>query len=147
MKVFGFTASNGKKLNFVVPTPFTAEVWAPLVKSKLYPFLKKNFPNRRQFTILLDGEKVLHAPAAKRAMEEKGIRVFPHWPKYSPDVKPQENVWPGQKRICAAARRTTTPLRLSEKQCWPHATRIRADTSWCLGWLTACSSSSTRRAP
>ena len=26
-------------------------------------------------------------------MDEGGVSVFPNWPKYSPDLNPQENVW------------------------------------------------------
>ena len=77
----------------MIPKPFTAEKWAALVKSKLAPFLKKSFPGKESFTILLDGEQLLHAPAAKAAMAEKGISVLSGWPKYSPDINPQENVW------------------------------------------------------
>ena len=92
-KVFGLTTSNGKSLEFLVPTPWNAEVWAGLVRTKLAPFLKKSFPNRNTFEILLDGEKILHAPAAKKAYNDNGITLLKPWPKYSPDLNPQENVW------------------------------------------------------
>lgn len=92
-KVFGLTASNGKSLVFLVPKHYTAELWAADIKKHLKPFLKKAFPGKSAFTILLDGEKLLHAPVAKAAMRECGISVLPHWPKYSPDLNPQENVW------------------------------------------------------
>jgi hypothetical protein len=92
-KVFGFTASSGKMLAFLVPSPWSTEKWARLVKTQLAPFLKAAFPNRREFQILLDGEKVLHGPAAKTAFREHKITVLPSWPKYSPDLNPQEHVW------------------------------------------------------
>ena len=44
-----------------------------MVKEKLGPALKREFPNRQQITILLDGEKVFRAPEAKRA--RKGLRL------------------------------------------------------------------------
>ena len=92
-KVFGLTASSGEQLAFLVPKPWDQHIWANLVTSKVLPFLKKIFPNRSSYQILLDGEHVLHTPAAKRAFAEAGITIFPGWPGYSPDLNPQENVW------------------------------------------------------
>ena len=68
--MFGFTTSNGKTLAFCVPKKWTCEEWAIEIKRKLVPFLKKSFPNRETFKILLDGEKLLHGAAAKRAYKE-----------------------------------------------------------------------------
>ena len=92
-KVFGLTTSCGKSLCFLVPSRLTAETWAAFMKKRVVPFMKKTFPDRTTFTILFDGEKLLHAPEAKRAMREGGVSVLPNWPKYSPDLNPQENVW------------------------------------------------------
>lgn len=92
-KIFGLTTSNGKKLCFLVPRPWKAEDWAVDIKNRVVPFLKKAFPNKTTFTILLDGEKLLHAPVAKAAMEAGGIKVFLNWPGYSPDLNPEEHVW------------------------------------------------------
>jgi|MEHZ01.5.fsa_nt_MEHZ011409100.1_1 hypothetical protein len=93
-KVFGFTTSNGKVLAFLVPKSWAAEQWAPLIKKKLGPFLKRSFPDRNSFTVLLDGEKVFHAPVAKAAFRDQGINILPGWPAESPELNPQENVWP-----------------------------------------------------
>ena len=93
VKVFGFTASTGAQLNFLVPTPWDSAVWAKLVKSKLVPWLKKIFPNRTSYNILLDGEKLLHAPEAKAAYRKFNITIEPAWPGYSPEFNPQENIW------------------------------------------------------
>jgi len=99
-KVFGLSTSNGKELAFLVPTPFSTAEWAVLVRQKVWPFLKKAFPNRRSYEILLDGEKLLHAPAAKAAYAHCNISILPFWPKYSPDLNPQENVWAwAEKRL------------------------------------------------
>ena len=93
-KVFGITTSNGKVLAFLVPKPWSAEQWAVQVKKKVGPFLKKAFPGKSSFTVLLDGEKLLHAPVAKAAFREQGMTALPGWPPYSPELNPQENVWP-----------------------------------------------------
>ena len=92
-KLFWFTTSNGKSLAFLVPKGYTAELWAEDVKKKVAPFLKKAFPTLSSFQILLDGEALLHSPVAKKAMKDNGISLLPGWPKYSPDLNPQENVW------------------------------------------------------
>ena len=94
-EVFGCTTSAGESLAFLAPTPLTSEIWAGLVKTKLGPFLKRQFPGRQSSQILLDGEGLLHGPPAKAAMASQGITILPGWPKYSPDSNPQENVWKG----------------------------------------------------
>ena len=76
-----------------MPIPWDATVWAGFVRTRLGPFLKKCYPTATSFQILLDGEKLLHAPAAKNAYKEFGITTLPKWPKYNPDLNPQENVW------------------------------------------------------
>ena len=91
--MFGISTSTGKSLAFLVPKPWDSEQWAKEVKKRVVPFFKKAFPGKSSFTILLDGEKLLHAPVAKAAMTAGGIKIFPGWPKYSPDLNPQENVW------------------------------------------------------
>ena len=35
----------------------------------------------------------MHGPAAKKAFQDSNITILPDWPKYSPDLNPQENVW------------------------------------------------------
>ena len=92
-KVFGLTTSNGKSLYFIVPKPFTSSDWAKEMKNRVVPFLKRCFPNKRSFQVLLDGESLFYAPESKRAMDECCVSVLPNWPKYSPDLNPQENVW------------------------------------------------------
>ena len=92
-KVFGLTTSNGKSLCFLVPPGYTTEKWAGDVRKRVGPFLKRSFPSLSSFQILLDGEPLLHGPAAKAAFKAWNIKCLPGWPKYSPDLNPQENVW------------------------------------------------------
>ena len=99
-KVLGLTASNGKHLNVLVPTPFTGELWADIIKKKVGPWLKKTFPTKKSYHIILDGEKLLHCPAARAAMVAAKITVERPWPNNSPDLNPQENVWAiGEKKL------------------------------------------------
>ena len=93
-KCFGLTTSNGKILAFNIPWKWTAERWRDRVHAKVAPFLKRAFPGRTSFTILLDGEKVFHAPVAKAAMAMHGIKALPGWPASSPEFNTQESVWP-----------------------------------------------------
>lgn len=92
-KVFGMCTSNGKVLAIPVPSNLTGQLWAKQVKSHVAPFLKKSFPGKASYTILLDGEPLLHSDEAKAVYKKKHITIFPNWPKYSPDLNPQENVW------------------------------------------------------
>ena len=93
-KVFGLTTSTGKLLALKVPKPWNSEVWAKMVKQQVAPFLRKSFPGKEDFQILLDGEQLLRGPPAMAAFRECNIKLLPDWPKYSPDLNPQEHVWP-----------------------------------------------------
>ena len=66
---------------------------AVTITTKVVPFLRSAFPGRTSCTILLDGEQLLHGPAAKAAMAAGGIKIFSGWPGYSLDMNPQEHVW------------------------------------------------------
>ena len=72
---------------------FSAAKRAVYLKKRVAPFLKKSFPGKTSFHLLLDGEKLLHAPEAKRAMRENHISMLKDWPGYSPELNPQEHVW------------------------------------------------------
>ena len=87
------TTSTGKCFAVLVPQPFSKEIWADMVRTRVAPFLRKAFPERRQIRLLLDGERLLNADCALAAMEQKGICLLDGWPKFSPHLNPQENVW------------------------------------------------------
>jgi hypothetical protein len=115
-KVFGFTTSNGKKLAFFVPKPWSTEQWAVAVKKNVKPFLKKAFPKVKTFTLLLDGEKLLHGPAARAAFKDANIKIFPEWPKYSPDLNPQENVWAWAEQKLRKIEKSGEPFEVFRKK-------------------------------
>ena len=75
-KVFGMTTSTGKCLAVLLPKPFTAAKWVAILKARVHPFLHKQFPGKRQYRILLDGEAVLRAEVAETAMAEKKIKLL-----------------------------------------------------------------------
>ena len=91
-KVFGLTTSNGKSIAFSCPSPWNSVLWAALVDQKVNPFLKKAFPGKKKFHLLLDSEPLLHTDEAKASYTRAGITTEA-WPKYSPDLNPQEQVW------------------------------------------------------
>ena len=93
-KVLGFTTSTGKSLVLTCKKPFTSEQFAGLIRKRVGPFFAAEFPHMKRRRILLDGEPLLHAPPAKKAMQQFGLFCLAAWPAYSPDLNPQEHVWP-----------------------------------------------------
>ena len=42
----------------------------------------------------------MHTPEVKRVYHDCNIHILDKWPKYSPELNPQENVWPeSEKRL------------------------------------------------
>ena len=92
-KVLGFTTSTGKKLFVQCPQPWCSEAFARVVRQRVGPFFQAAYPEKQHIRVLLDSEPLLHAGPAKEALAEFGMEALPDWPKYSPDLNPQENVW------------------------------------------------------
>ena len=98
VKVLGFTCSTGAKWVGICPKPWNNVKYAEILKNKVVPFLKRQFPKRKLIRVLLDGEKLLRAPAPKAVMESNGLEFLADWPPRSPDLNPQENVWSWAER-------------------------------------------------
>ena len=73
--------------------PRNSPMFAKLVRKKVGPFFKSEYPDRRTIRILIDSEPLLHTVAAREAFAAFGLEPMKNWPKYSPDLNPQENVW------------------------------------------------------
>ena len=92
-RFLGFTTSSGRKLFVLCPQPWCADAFAKVVRQRVGPFFKAAFPDKQRIRVLLDSEPLLHAGPAKAALASFGIEALPDWPKYSPDLNPQEIVW------------------------------------------------------
>ena len=92
-KILGFTTSNGRQLCVLCPSPWNSEAFARLVRRRVGPFFRSCFPAKACMRMLLDSEPLLHTSVAKAALAEFGLQAMVGWPKYSPDLNPQENVW------------------------------------------------------
>ncbi len=74
-----------------MPKTLKKEDWARILKRKVIPFLRRQFPDRQQIRILLDGESILRAKENKKLMKDAGVVFLEHWVAHSPELNPQEN--------------------------------------------------------
>ena len=87
------------------------------MKKRAHPFLKRQFPRKREFRILLDGEAMLRAESAKSTMESRNIKLLEDWPKYSPDLNPQEHVWKTAEEILRRSEKPSDTFEDFQKRC------------------------------
>ena len=76
-----------------VPLNYTAEDHAQAVRTGLGPFLQQEFPQHAHLRVIIDGEQLLHTEGPQQEYRRLGIHRWTQWPKGSPDMNPQENVW------------------------------------------------------
>jgi len=93
VKVFMCISPSGDTFSTCVTRPFTGEAFATMVRTQFGPWLRRVYGRRDQYLVLLDGEKVFGAPAAKRALSDNKIKLMRPWPPHSPDLNPIENAW------------------------------------------------------
>ena len=59
-KILGFTASNGRQLNALCPSPWSSDAFARSVRRRVGPLFRSCFPERASMRILLGSEPLLH---------------------------------------------------------------------------------------
>lgn len=93
-KAFGMTLSSGKHFAWVVNDPFKGADFTKLVRARVGLALREAFPDRPRIRLLLDGEMLMHTPAEKAALRDADVQLSANWPANSPDLNPQETMWP-----------------------------------------------------
>ena len=93
VKMLAFTCSTGATWAAICPTPWDNIKFADLIEKEFAPWIKAQLPEKREIRLLLDGERLMHAPQPKKVFKEQSLTVLPNWPPRSPDLNPQENAW------------------------------------------------------
>ena len=94
LKIFALALSIGRVIACEVPLPFNTAAWKKKVGTVVGPLLRSSYPDRRQITIHLDGEKPFHSAELKGEMRHWNLKALPNWAAHSPDLNPAENMWP-----------------------------------------------------
>ena len=129
--MLGCTLSNGAVWARCVKDNFTAEDYAAMLRTDLGPFLQRKFPEHTRIRLITDGEALLHAPPAQREYSNFGIVRLGPWPKGSPDLNPQENVWAWAEKKLRELENVNDSLTAFKQKCtratkaYPKASAVR----------------------
>jgi len=92
-KVFGMTTSNGKSIEFLVPTPWTSEVWAGLFSFQACAFLKKGLPWEGLVSASAGWRETVACTSSQECIHRRWHHHSPKLAKVFTRFEPTRNVW------------------------------------------------------